>query len=118
MPNFKKLAEARRRSFIAGKAAEAEEAVRKNPKDFKRITTIDVLENNVMIVGQNKNAANVTTNLVDESTGFAVIDPVHREAMRTDSIVSATQFQSLPRHDESGMFMNRGSTYRAGSSFN
>ena len=51
MPNFKKLAEARRRSFIAGKAAESVEAVRKNPKDFKRITTIDVLENNVMIVG-------------------------------------------------------------------
>ena len=51
MPNFKKLSEARRRSFIAGKANDVVEAARKNPKDFKRISTIDVLENNVMTVG-------------------------------------------------------------------
>ena len=112
MPNFKKLAEARRRSFVAGKPTEKAE---KNPKNFNRISTIDVLESNVMKVPQNKNVANVSANLVDESTGFAVIDPAHREAMRTDSIVSATQFQSLPRQDESGMFMNRGSIYRAES---
>ena len=49
MANFKKLAEARRRSFVAGKPTEA---AMKKAKDFVSIRThtIDGLENNVMKV--------------------------------------------------------------------
>ena len=35
--------------------------------------------------------------------------------MRSESIISDAQFQSLPQQDDSGMFMNRGSMARAGS---
>ena len=52
---------------------------------------------------------------MDESTGFAVIDPARRESIYVDSVVSDTQFQGLPMRDQSGVFNSRGSMYRTKS---
>ena len=75
-------------------------------------STIEVLGNNLMTVPMDGAAAGHGGDrpTLDMSTGFGDVEPLNRQGMRTDSMISGNNFNHLPKQDESGIYNNRDDT--------